>query len=127
MRASSCNEIALAFLARASLLPIVAFMAFGLVLSPQFAVWLVGPVAIAATTGPRAAIATAAVAVALTTFVFPAAGYFTLEGISLGRTLVLVARNIALVAQFLLLGRELLYAPAAPALLRTPSVQGNLP
>ena len=122
MLVSSCNGIAMAFLARASLLPIVSFMAFGLVLSPQFAVWLIGPVAIAATAGPRAAVATGAVAVALTTFVFPAAGYFTPEGLSLGRTLVLVARNSALVVQFVLLGRELLFVRAAPALLRTPSV-----
>ncbi|HEV3193931.1 MAG TPA: hypothetical protein VGY54_25675, partial [Polyangiaceae bacterium] len=97
-----------AFLARAALLPIVAFMAFGVVLSPQFAVWPIGPTALAAAGGRRAPLAAAAIAVVLTTFIFPSPGYFTPDGISLARTLILVARNVMLVALVVLLARELL-------------------
>ena len=43
---------------------------------------------------------------ALTAFVFPAPGYFSPDGISLGRTLVLVARNAALVGALVLLARD---------------------
>jgi len=102
------GDVSSAFLARAALLPIAAFMASGIVLSPQFAVWAIGPTAIAATRGRRAPVAAAAVAVVLTTLVFPAPGYFTPEGISLARTLILVARNFTLVALVVLLARELL-------------------
>jgi hypothetical protein len=107
-RLSGRQEIASAFLARAALLPIVAFMAFGLVLSPQFAVWPIGPTAIAATMGSRTPVALAAAAIVLTTFVFPAPGYFTPEGISLARTLILVTRNVTLVTLAVLLTRKLL-------------------
>jgi hypothetical protein len=102
------GDVSSAFLARAALLPIVAFIASGIVLSPQFAVWAIGPTAIAATRGRRAPVAAAAIAVVLTTFIFPAPGYFTPEGISLARTLILVARNFTLVALVVLLARELL-------------------
>jgi Glycosyltransferase family 87 len=93
---------------RLALLPIVAFMASSLALSPQFAVWLIGPAALAMRRGRRAALVMVALAVMLTVFVFPAPGYFVPSGvgISLGRTVVLVARNIALLAALGLLARE---------------------
>jgi hypothetical protein len=94
------------FLGHLALLPIVAFMVSSIALSPQFAVWLIGPLALAAATSRRGATAALSVAIVLTTFVFPAPGYFSAEGISFGRTLVLVARNAALLIALVLLARE---------------------
>ena len=95
-----------AFLARVSLIPVIAFMAFNIVLSPQYAIWLIGPAAIAMTEGKRAPIVAIAIAVVLTMFVFPAPGYLTGAGIGLGRTIVLVTRNLALLVALALLVRE---------------------
>jgi len=95
-----------ALVGRTILLPIVAFMISSVALSPQFAVWLIGPAALAVMHGRRASLFATAVAVVLTTFVFPASGYFTTDGISLGRTLVLLARNAALLAALVLLVLE---------------------
>jgi hypothetical protein len=95
-----------ALVGRTILLPIVAFMISSVALSPQFAVWLIGPAALAVTRGRRASLVAIAVAVVLTTFVFPASGYFTTDGISLGRTLVLLARNVALLVALALLALE---------------------
>jgi glycosyl transferase family 87 len=101
---SACS----ALVGRVVLLPIVAFMVSSLALSPQFAIWPVGPAALAVPRGRRASLGVLALAVMLTVFVFPAPGYFGASdvGISLGRTLVLVARNVALVATLVLLARE---------------------
>jgi hypothetical protein len=97
-----------ALIGRVVLLPIVAFMVSSLALSPQFAIWPVGPAALAVPRGRRASLGVLALAVMLTVFVFPAPGYFGASdiGISLGRTLVLVARNVALVVTLVLLARE---------------------
>jgi hypothetical protein len=102
----SAESAGLAWLGRVALLPIVAFMVSSVALSPQFAVWLIGPMALAVTRGRRAPLAVLAVAVMLTAFVFPAPGYFTPGGIALGRTLVLVARNATLFIALALLARE---------------------
>jgi hypothetical protein len=93
---------------RLVLLPIVAFMVSSLALSPQFAVWPIGPAALAISRGRRAPLVMVALAVMLTLFVFPAPGYFVPSGvgISLGRSIVVVARNIALIAALGLLARE---------------------
>src|SRR5439155_23946567 len=85
------QPVSAAFLARALLVPILAFMAFNIVLSPQYVIWLLGPAAIATIEGRRAPIVAIAVAVFLTTFIFPAPGYISSDGIALGRTIVLVA------------------------------------
>lgn len=94
---------------RLVLLPIIAFMVSSLALSPQFAVWPIGPTALALPRGRRAPLVMVSLAVILTVFVFPAPGYFVPSGvgISLGRTVVLVARNVALVAALVLLARDI--------------------
>jgi uncharacterized membrane protein len=97
-----------AFLARALLVPILAFMAFNIVLSPQYVIWLLGPAAIASIEGKRAPLVAIGIAVLLTTFIFPSPGYISSDGIALGRTLVLVARNASLVIALVLLAREVL-------------------
>ena len=100
------SNVTPAFLARVSLVPVIAFMTFNIVLSPQYAIWLIGPTAIAMTEGKRAPIVAIALAVVLTMFVFPAPGYLTGAGIGLGRTIVLVTRNLALLVALVLLVRE---------------------
>ncbi len=113
-----------AAVARIVLLPIVAFMVTSLALSPQFAIWPVGPAALAAPRGRRAPLVALAVAVMLTVFVFPAPGYFgaTNIGISLARTVTLVARNVALIVGLVLLALE---ATAGLAAARATSATGG--
>ena len=102
----SAESAGSARLGRVALLPIVAFMVSSVALSPQFAVWLIGPLALAAARGRPTPLAVLAVAVLLTALVFPAPGYFTPGGIALGRTLVLVARNATLLIALALLVGE---------------------
>jgi glycosyl transferase family 87 len=99
----SARDTETALLGRVILLPIVGFMVSSVALSPQFAVWPIGPAALAFVRGKRAPLAALAGAVVLTAFVFPAPGYFSVSGIALGRSLVVVARNGALVVALVLL------------------------
>jgi hypothetical protein len=100
------DETGTALLGRVILLPIVGFMVSSVALSPQFAVWPIGPAALAFVRGKRAPLAVLAGAVMLTALVFPAPGYFSVGGISLGRSLVVVARNGALVVALVLLAYD---------------------
>ncbi len=109
---------------RVVLLPIVAFMVSSVALSPQFATWLIGPVSLAVGRGRSTSLAAVTLSVILTTFVFPAPGYFTPAGISLARTLVLVARNVALLVALVLLAREVVARLAAPR--ATPATDGTV-
>jgi hypothetical protein len=112
---------------RIVLLPIVAFMVTSLALSPQFAIWPVGPTALAIPRGRRAPLAALAVAVMLTVFVFPAPGYFGASniGISLARTATLVARNGSLVVALVLLALEA--AAGLAAARATSAADGTVP
>lgn len=92
-------------IARLLLLPVLALVAFGPVLSPQFTIWLTGLSALAlfASRGPAVVILLAA---ALTRLVYPAPHYQT--GLDLAHTLVLLARNALLVGAWVALFRQLL-------------------
>lgn len=95
----------LADLGRAVLMPFTAFMAFGIVFSGQYALWLAAPVAIAAAQGRASPLVWIMLGIVLTIFVFPANGWAG-DGIGLGCTLTLVARNITLLVAWALLVRE---------------------
>jgi hypothetical protein len=108
------GEVAIDALARIVLLTIASFMTFSIVLSPQFAIWLVGPAAIGVTRERRAPLVVVGIAVMLTALVFPAPGYFTASGITFVRTLILLARNASLLVAVVLLARSGQYPRVAP-------------
>jgi hypothetical protein len=94
---------------------VVAFIALGKVLSPQFVIWLVPFAAVAAATGHRALAALCALAMVLTAIEFPTR-YFDLVDRDTAVVLVVAARNAVLLATLALTLAKL----AAPARSRSP-------
>ncbi len=93
-------------LARLCLLPLLAFVAFNFVLSPQYLIWLMGLVALATLEAWTWPLIAACVACALTPIIFPSPTYRS--GLDLPRTIVLNLRNLALVASWIGLLVELI-------------------
>jgi hypothetical protein len=89
------GELPIPRLAAASLCALLAFVAFGNVLSPQYMMWLVPLAGIAALGGDWRWLAPFALAMVLTPLSYPAPNYATI-GLSLPRTCFLVARNACL-------------------------------
>ena len=95
------DTVSLAVLATLVLLPVTTFVAFSLVLSPQFHLWLapLAALALLARRRPDARVGTGGLwCIFLSTFCVPA--FFPSptfdSGLDLGRTLVLVLRNVLL-------------------------------
>lgn len=97
-------------LARAALLPILAFVAFNYVLSPQYMIWLMCLVALALVRGWSWPLVAICGALGLTQLIF---GNDYWSGLHLPMTLVLCTRNVLLVLAWAGLLRELL--PRRPA------------
>ncbi len=94
VRAQKNTDKTPAGIARALLLPLLAFVAFSPILSPQYLIWII-PLA-AFTTEATVLIALLAAAMALTPIIFPSPQYA--YGIELWRSVVLLARNLLLVS-----------------------------
>jgi hypothetical protein len=93
-------------LARAALLPVLAFVAFSPVISPQFMIWLQLLAAMVLLDRPRLAAGVILLAAAVTPLVYPSESYR--HGLDVIRTVILLARNLALVLGWGLLMREAL-------------------
>jgi uncharacterized membrane protein len=105
----------------ALLLPVLAFAAFNFVLSPQYHIWFM-PLAALLMVGraPSSALYLLA-ATALIPLFFPSPGYH--QGLSVARTLVLVARDLLLVVAWTALVRRALAAVDRRGLVLTGSGQ----
>lgn len=93
-------------LARTALLPLAAFVVFNLVLSPQYLLWLVALVAAwwAFDTPPRISLFTLALSVLLSAFIYPSATF--VGGLDLPTSVLLLARNMALLTFFFSLAKQ---------------------
>jgi len=94
-------------LARLLLVPLLAFVAFNTILSPQFMIWLLPLAALATLSGstwPPLAISLATV---LTPVIFPSFGWDYGQGLNLFETVILVSRNLILAAAWWVLIKEL--------------------
>jgi hypothetical protein len=90
--------------ARLLLLPVLGFVAFNQVLSPQYMVWLLPLAALASLDKNPNPILVLIAATTLTPVFYPARDYGS--GLILPKTLVLVARNLWLVTVFFILAAE---------------------
>ncbi|MBN1209764.1 MAG: hypothetical protein JXB05_33250 [Myxococcaceae bacterium] len=88
----------------ALLLPVLAFAAFNFVLSPQYHIWFMPLAALLMAGRAPAAAVGLLVATALIPLFYPSPGYH--QGLSVARTLALVARNLLLVAAWAALARR---------------------
>jgi hypothetical protein len=77
------------------LIPLVTFVAFNTVFSPQFHIWLMGPAALCAAAGEWSLAVLLSVATALTPVFYPSPTY--VEGLDTVRSVVLATRNILMV------------------------------
>jgi hypothetical protein len=110
--ALSCRSAArlqggsVAALARHLLVPLLAFVIFNQVFSPQYMIWLLPFAAMASAVGNPLIPMAIPLATVLIPIFFPSPEY--LEGLNLPHTLALVARNLILVGAWVFLVRELL-------------------
>jgi hypothetical protein len=81
-------------LARLSLIPLLAFVGFGIVLSPQFLIWLLPLAAFGLPGGRKWPMLVVAAAVMVTPIIYPGRHYGS--GLILAETLVLLIRNLGL-------------------------------
>jgi len=108
--AARCEIRSIGQVARLLLVPLLAFVAFNQVLSPQFMIWILPVAVLAMSTGKVWPVFLIVPATMLTPIIFPALPGHYGTGLLLPETLVLVARNLVLVTVWALLVRELLQA-----------------
>lgn len=106
LAASHCRKASLGLLARLALMPLLAFVAFNQVLSPQFMIWLLPLAALATLEGNPWPVLGIPLATMLTPVIFPSLTGDYGRGLNSLETAVLVARNCLLVAVWVLLFRE---------------------
>jgi len=82
-------------IARLSLVPLLAFVGFNLVLSPQYMIWLLPLAALGILGGPKWPMIAIAVCTAVIPVFYPSPQYGS--GLNLFQTLVLLGRNVTLV------------------------------
>lgn len=95
-RASSRSAVGIGRLSRILLIPLLAFVAFNLVLSPQYMIWLIPMAALAALEGSIWPVAMILLAAALVPAFYPSYQYFSANGLDLLQTWALFARNMLL-------------------------------
>jgi hypothetical protein len=88
-------------IARLMLVPLLAFVAFNIVFSPQYMIWLLPLAALGILGGAKWPMIVIAVATAVTPIFYPSREYGT--GLNVGQTLVLFARNISLIVVWMAL------------------------
>jgi hypothetical protein len=92
-------------LARLLLLPLLGFVAFNQVLSPQFMIWLLPLAALGSLEGNPLPMLAIPLATVLTPIFFPCPEY--ISGLNLWETIILLLRNLVLIAAWIMLIVEL--------------------
>jgi hypothetical protein len=98
LAATRCRAIGIGRLARLLLVPLLGFVAFNQVLSPQFMIWLLPLAALGTLEGNPWIVLGIPLATALTPVIFPSFNGDYGRGLTLLETTVLVTRNCILVA-----------------------------
>jgi hypothetical protein len=99
------EKLSLEELAYLCLLPLLAFVAFNTVFSPQFLVWLIPLALLIFRIYPSASIYLV-IATALTIFIYPTDDYYT--GLTLMHTCILVIRNVGFVVLWFVMTKQVL-------------------
>jgi hypothetical protein len=94
--------------ARLLLLPLLAFVIFNVVLSPQFMIWLLPLAALGSLDGNPSAMLAIPLATALTPIFFPCPEYST--GLNPWETIILLLRNLMLIGTWTMLTAEVISA-----------------
>lgn len=102
------TPLTLAQASRVMLLPLLAFMIFGYVFSPQYLLWMVGFAACALMQPRRAPVILIFAAIGISAVVFPSPTYAT--GLDLPRTCLLCVRNCVLLLCWAWIGADTLRA-----------------
>ncbi|HET7625887.1 MAG TPA: hypothetical protein VFM25_11545 [Verrucomicrobiae bacterium] len=100
--------IPIARLARILLLPLLAFIAFNQVLSPQYMIWLVPVAALTSFEGIHGPALMVAIATMLTPIIYPSLHGDYNSGLDLFETIVLLLRDLILIAAWAWLFQETL-------------------
>jgi hypothetical protein len=88
-------------IARLCLVPLLAFVGFNIVLSPQYMIWLLPLASLGVLGGSKWPMVLMAVATAVTPIFYPSPEYVT--GLNLYQTLVLLGRNLSLIVVWVVL------------------------
>jgi hypothetical protein len=123
--AMRCRKPSASSLARLLLVPLLAFMVFNQVLSPQYMIWLLPFAAVGILAGKPVPGLLIAAAAGLTPLVYPTEEYH--GGLGLPRTLALVARNLLLLLTWIWLVREILHEVRQPVPIIQPSAPPEKP
>jgi hypothetical protein len=102
--ANRSGKLSLPRLARLLLIPLLGFIAFNTVLSPQYLIWLLPLAAIGSLEGNPWTVFAIPLATMLTPIFYPSAEYAT--GLTLFQTFVLLLRNLILIGVWVILMRE---------------------
>jgi len=94
-------------LARLLLIPLLGFVAFNQVLSPQFMIWILPLAALGSLEGNPWTMFAILLATMLTPIIFPSFGGDYTWGLNLFETTILLVRNLTLIAVWILLIREM--------------------
>ena len=108
--AARCEQPSVARLARLLLVPLLGFVGFNQVLSPQYMIWLLPLAALGSLEGSPWTVLAISLATALTPIFYPVREYFG-PGLSLFQTAALLVRNITLITVWVLLMRECFCRP----------------
>ncbi len=100
------TDLHLGYLAKVSLFVLLPFVAFNIVLSPQYLIWLGVLAALGVLWGNRFWMLLIPVAAILTPVFYPSPQFSS--GLTLLQTIVLLTRDLSLVAVWLALGKEIL-------------------
>jgi hypothetical protein len=111
--ASKVSKLSIFQLARFALVPLLPFVAFNIVLSPQFLIWLLPLAALGLLAGEKWPMLFIAIGTAVIPLIYPSPQYG--NGIDLMQTIVLVSRNLALVIAWLALLFEFWEVGTQPA------------
>lgn len=102
-----CVKPSLARLAVILLVPLVGFIAFNPVLSPQYMIWILPLAALGSLDNEMPTMWLILLATALTPVFYPSADYYT--GLNLFETIILLLRNLILLAAWALLLRKMIH------------------
>jgi hypothetical protein len=105
--ASRAEKLSAPRLARLLLIPLLGFVLFNQVFSPQYLIWLLPLAALGSLEGNPWSVALILSAIALTPFFYPVPQYFD-TGLNLLQTIVLLLRNLILATAWVSLIRECL-------------------